>query len=135
MRRLVRDSYRTVERMTHLWTIEDPVRGHSPEARRAARRQHAAPILADLWVRWQYELSRVPGRSKLAEAIRYAIIRRAELKRFIDHRCKRSRARDPAVTSLRTGLRSLGRSCELTTIAGQKLDRFCSRSNYSVAST
>ena len=73
----------TVERMTHLWAIEERVRGHGLEARRAARQQNAAPIVAELWTRWDHELTRIPGRSKLAEAIRYAMARRAELERFL----------------------------------------------------
>jgi transposase len=74
----------TVERMMHLWAIEDRIRGHDPGPRRAARQQHACPIVAELWTRWEHELPRIPGRSKLAEAIRYAMIRRAELERFLD---------------------------------------------------
>jgi transposase len=74
----------TVERMTHLWTIEERVRGRDPEARRVARQRHAAPIVAELWNRWEHELPRIPGRSKLAEAIRYAMTRRADLERFLD---------------------------------------------------
>jgi len=74
----------TVERMTHLWAIEDRIRGQDLEARRAERQRLATPIVADLWARWDYELPRVPGRSKLAEAIRYAMSRRAELERFLD---------------------------------------------------
>jgi transposase len=70
--------------MTHLWTIEERVRGRDPEARRIARQRHAAPIVADLWTRWEHELTRIPGRSKLAEAIRYAMTRRADLERFLD---------------------------------------------------
>lgn len=73
----------TVERMTHLWAIEERVRGHCPEARRIARQQHAAPIIAELWTYWECQLPRIPGRSKLAEAIRYALARRAELERFL----------------------------------------------------
>ena len=73
----------TVERMTHLWAIEDQIRGHDADARRAARQHHTAPIVADLWTRWEQELPRIPGRSKLAEAIRYAMTRRIELERFL----------------------------------------------------
>lgn len=57
---------------------------HGPEARRAARQQNAAPIVAELWTRWDHELTRIPGRSKLAEAIRYAMTRRIDLERFLE---------------------------------------------------
>lgn len=74
----------TVERMTHLWAIEDQLRGQNADARRVARQRRTAPVVADLWIRWEHELPRIPGRSKLAEAIRYALTRRIELERFLD---------------------------------------------------
>jgi Transposase IS66 family len=73
----------TIERMAALWGLEQQIRGRGPEDRRAARRQAAAPIVAALFARWEDELTRVPGKSKLAEAIRYASTRRVELERFL----------------------------------------------------
>ena len=69
--------------MAHLWAVEGRIRGHDADARRATRLLYAAPIVAELWTRWEHELPRIPGRSKLAEAIRYAMTRRAELERFL----------------------------------------------------
>lgn len=40
-------------------------------------------IVADLFTLWQDALPRISGKSKLAEAIRYAISRRATLERFL----------------------------------------------------
>lgn len=74
----------TVERMAALWAVEREVRGHAPDARRAARQRAAAPVVAELFERWEAELQRIPGKAKLAEAIRYALRRRADLERFLD---------------------------------------------------
>jgi transposase len=73
----------TVERMTALWRLEGEVRGQPAEARQAVRAETSAPLVAELFARWEKELARIPGKSKLAEAIRYAIARRADLERFL----------------------------------------------------
>jgi transposase len=73
----------TVERMAVLWAIEESIRGQSPDARRATRQEQSAPIVAELWPFWEKELSRISGKSKLAEAIRYARSRREALERFL----------------------------------------------------
>ena len=74
----------TVERMAALWAVEQEVRGRDPGVRRAARQQASAPVVADLFGRWEAELRRIPGKGKLAEAIRYALRRRDDLERFLD---------------------------------------------------
>ncbi|MEJ0092073.1 MAG: IS66 family transposase [Methylocella sp.] len=74
----------TIERMTHLWEVEENVRGKEPEVRAAARQETAVAIVADLFRLWQDALPRISGKSKLAEAIRYAISRRATLERFLN---------------------------------------------------
>ena len=73
----------TVERMATLWRVEEDVRGRSPEIRLAARRATSAVIVAELFERWETELKRIPRKSKLADAIRYAIRRRAAFERFL----------------------------------------------------
>ena len=73
----------TVERMAALWAIEESIRGQNPDARRAARQEQSAQIVAELWPFWEKELSRIFGKSKLAEAIRYARARREALERFL----------------------------------------------------
>lgn len=74
---------KTVERMAELWRIEDSIRGHNPDSRHAARQDRSAAIVAGLWPFWEAELARLPGKSKLAEAIRYARSRRQALERFL----------------------------------------------------
>jgi len=73
----------TVERMAKLWEIEETIRGQSPEARAAAREEVSAAIVKDLFTFWQAALPRVSGKSKLAEALRYAISRRDIFERFL----------------------------------------------------
>lgn len=73
----------TVERMADLWKLEAEVRGQSPEARAAARQAVSAPIVAGLSALWQQTLPRISGKSKLAEAIRYAVSRRAIFECFL----------------------------------------------------
>ena len=46
--------------------------GLSAAARAAARQAISAPIVAELFTLWQQTLPRISGKSKLAEAIRYA---------------------------------------------------------------
>ena len=73
----------TVERMAALWRVEEEVRGRNLEIRLAARRATSAAIVAELFDRWQTELQRIPRKSKLADAIRYAMRRRAAFERFL----------------------------------------------------
>jgi len=73
----------TVERMAELWAVEESIRGQAPASRCSARQQHSAVIVAELWSFWDKELRRIPGKSKLAEAIRYATSRREALERFL----------------------------------------------------
>uniref|UniRef100_UPI0036F20C7A IS66 family transposase n=1 Tax=Rhizobium laguerreae TaxID=1076926 RepID=UPI0036F20C7A len=69
--------------MGRLWEIEERVRGQSPGARVAARQEISAALIRDLFTLWQATLPRVSGKSKLAEALRYAISRRDIFERFL----------------------------------------------------
>lgn len=73
----------SIDRMTHLWEVEDSVRGKDPNTRVVARQETSVAIVADLFKLWQDTLPRISGKSKLAEAIRYANSRRATLERFL----------------------------------------------------
>jgi transposase len=74
----------TIEAMTRLWQVEDEIRGQNPHHRCIARQKHARARVNDLFALWQRELPRLSGKSKLAEAIRYATARRTVLERFLD---------------------------------------------------
>jgi transposase len=73
----------TVTTMATLWKIESDIRGLAPAARMAARQQRSAAIVAELFDLWEMELPRISGKSKLAEAIRYATSRRKVLEYFL----------------------------------------------------
>ena len=64
--------------------IEAEIRGRPADERRAVRQEKSRPILAALepWLRAKLEI--VSQKSKLAEAIRYALARWEGLTRFLD---------------------------------------------------
>ncbi len=71
-------------RIAQLSKIEGEVRGRTADERRAARQQRSRPIIDAMepWLR--DKLALVSQKSKLAEAIRYALSRWAGLARFLD---------------------------------------------------
>jgi transposase len=73
-----------LERIGALYAIEKEIRGRSAEERRAARQDRTRPLLADLepWLR--EKLALISQKTKLAEAIRYALARWEGLTRFVD---------------------------------------------------
>ncbi len=73
-----------VAAMAPLWTIEEEIRGQSATSRADIRRQRSAPIVAGLFDMLEKELPRLSGKSRLAEAIRYALHRRAVFGRFLE---------------------------------------------------
>ncbi len=73
-----------LERIGGLYAIESEIRGRSPDERRDARQAKSRPILDAIepWLR--EKLTLISQKSKLAEAIRYALSRWDGLTRFID---------------------------------------------------
>ena len=71
-------------RIAELYRIEGDIRGRSPDERRTARQHRSRPLIAAMepWLR--DKLALVSQKSKLAEAIRYALSRWACLTRFLD---------------------------------------------------
>jgi transposase len=74
---------RTIAAMAPLWQVEDEIRRSEPEHRCNIRQQRSRAIVQDLFALWDRELPRLSGKSKLAEAIRYAISQRTVLERFL----------------------------------------------------
>ena len=73
-----------LERIAKLYEIEAAIRGKTA-AERKLTRQAQSRERVDAMKRWlEAEHERVPGRSKLAEAIRYALNRWEDLTRFVD---------------------------------------------------
>ncbi len=73
-----------LERIAGLYAIENEIRGRSAEERRAVRQERSRPIIDDLepWLR--AKLALISQKTKLAEAIRYALSRWEGLTRFLD---------------------------------------------------
>ncbi len=73
-----------LERIAGLYAVESDIRGRPSDERRAVRQEKSRPILDDLepWLRAKLEL--ISQKTKLAEAIRYALSRWEGLSRFVD---------------------------------------------------
>jgi len=71
-----------LQRIGALFAIESSIRGQSPERRAAARQEHARPLLDQLKAFLDASLTRISGKSTLAQAIRYALSRWAALNRY-----------------------------------------------------
>jgi transposase len=73
-----------LERIKALYAIEAEIRGQAPETRRAARQERSRSLVEDLepWLR--AKLATLSQKTKLAEAIRYALSRWAGLTLFLD---------------------------------------------------
>jgi transposase len=73
-----------LRRIGALYEIESVIRNQTAEERRIVRLVKAKPLVQDLKAWFEKELHRVPPRSGLAEAIRYALSRWPALCRFLD---------------------------------------------------
>jgi len=73
-----------VQRIGALYAIEREIRGKPPDIRRSVRQARARPLINALRVWFQMTLSSLSQKSKLAEALRYALTRWRALIRFID---------------------------------------------------
>jgi transposase len=73
-----------LEHIGLLYDIESSIRGHSPAERQAVRQARAGPVLEELRQWLDTTLTRIPGRSDLAGAIRYARSRFEQLCRYRD---------------------------------------------------
>ena len=73
-----------LRRIAALYRIEDEIRGRSAEERRARRQERSRPLIAafEPWLR--EKLSLISQKTKLAEAIRYALSRWAGLCLFLE---------------------------------------------------
>jgi transposase len=71
-------------RITELYRVEGEVRGRPPDERRAVRQARSRPVVEALEPWLEAKLALMGQKSKLAEAIRYALSRWAGLSRFLD---------------------------------------------------
>ena len=72
-----------LRRIAMLYAIENEVRGTSAEQRRAIRNEQARVILDDLHIYLEARLRQISAKSKLADAIRYALTRWTGLSLFL----------------------------------------------------
>ena len=91
----------TLAQMASLWAVEGAARGQDAGARTQARQETSAAVVRALFALWERALPRLSSKSKLAEAIRYALTRRASLERFLldganRTRLQHCRARNPS---------------------------------------
>jgi transposase len=73
-----------LRRIAALYAVEATVRGQPPDQRRAARQASSRPLVTDLFGWLEQQLTRLPGGSPTAKAIRYALNHRDGLERFLD---------------------------------------------------
>jgi transposase len=73
-----------LERIAKLYAVESEIRGHSADERRDLRQEKSRPAIDNLesWLRTKLGL--ISQKTKLAEAIRYALSRWEGLTRFLD---------------------------------------------------
>jgi transposase len=73
-----------LQHIARLYAVENDIRGRSADKRRAVRQEKSRPILDafEPWLRAKLEL--ISQKTKLAEAIRYALSRWQGLTRFLD---------------------------------------------------
>jgi transposase len=74
-----------LQRIAELYGIEKSIRGSPPQTRAAVRQEHAKPLFNEL-LRWfETMLPSLPGRSALAQAIRYAITRMKRMTPYLEN--------------------------------------------------
>ncbi len=73
-----------LQRIAALYAIDAGLRGKPPEVRQAVRQTRSRPLVEDLFVWFEVQLTRLPRASPTAEAIRYALNHREGLKRFLE---------------------------------------------------
>lgn len=74
----------TLARIQLLYDVDDRAKGLSCEDRRALHERESRPLVNRLFASWDEALPALRPTTKLAEAIGYALNRRAELTRFFD---------------------------------------------------
>ena len=76
-----------LERIGKLFEVERAINGEQPEKRARMRRQRSRPLLDALKDFLEASLRKLPGKSDLALAIRYALTRWVALIRYADNGC------------------------------------------------
>lgn len=77
----------SIKRIAGLYAVEKEARGRMPEERLHIRRHRAVAIFDELETWLGTQLRKIPGKSELAKAIRYALNRLPRLRPYLDHGC------------------------------------------------
>ena len=72
-----------ITQIAELYAVEKEARGKSPEERVALRQEKAKPIFDELEAWLQAQLPKISGKTKLAEAIRYALNRMPKARAYL----------------------------------------------------
>ena len=72
-----------IAQVAKLYTVEKEAKGNSPEVRAALRQEKAKPVFDDLEIWLQAQLSKISGKTKLAEAIRYGLNRMPKARTYL----------------------------------------------------
>ena len=73
-----------IKQIAQLYKVEKEARGKSPEERVALRQARAKPLFDELELWLQTQLPKISGKTKLAEAIRYALKRIPKARGYLD---------------------------------------------------
>ena len=73
-----------LRRIAELYAIETAIRGQTADARQSVRQSKSLPLATAMKAWLEAQLTRIPPRSGLADAIRYALTRWSALCRFLD---------------------------------------------------
>jgi transposase len=74
-----------IRRIAQLYAVESEARGSPPDRRVAIRQARAKPIFEDLETWLAAQLPAISGKSPLATAIRYALVRMMRLRPYLEH--------------------------------------------------
>ena len=72
-----------IARIAALYAIEKQIRRQPPDIKKSVRQDHAKPLFEDLQTWLPIQLNKIPAKSTLAGAIRYAITRLKRLKVYL----------------------------------------------------
>ena len=75
---------KTIERIARLYAVEKEARHKPPDERVALRQTRAQPIFDELEIWLKSQLRKISGKTKLAEAIRYALSRMPKARAYLD---------------------------------------------------
>ncbi|WP_375544162.1 IS66 family transposase [Leisingera caerulea] len=74
-----------IRRIAELYAVEKDARGLPPEDRLQLRQSRSKPLLDELEAWLAAQMARIPGKSELAKAVRYALTRMQKLRPYLDH--------------------------------------------------